>query len=174
MTTHDLTVDAGSGDSAGRLSHPLPADWLEHLGWFRFSFLDDRWAWSPQVERLHGYRPGTTAPSTLLLLSHVHLDDYQQMAATLRDVRRDHQPFTSRHRVVDTADQVHDVVLIGTPFHDTRGAVVGMHGFYVDLSQAVASAQLRRYEHTTNQLRIHATCNRFAGDRRRVRSATRC
>ena len=31
----------------------------EQVGWFRFYFDDDRWEWSPEVELLHGYQPGT-------------------------------------------------------------------------------------------------------------------
>lgn len=176
MTTrNEPGVDIGIAGQSGRLSHPLPADWLDHLGWFRFYLDDDRWTWSPQIERMLGYQQGTTAPSTLLLLSHVHLDDYQQVAATLRNVRRTGQPFTSHHRVVDTRDQVHEVVLIGAPFHDTRRAVVAMQGLYLDLSQAAALARRRRYEHTTNQLRLNALGGGVAEDRRqRIRAATQC
>ncbi len=176
MTTqHELSKIVGSGEQSGRLRLPLPADWLDHLGWFRFYFAGNRWTWSPQIERMHGYKPGTTAPSTLLLLSHVHLDDYEEVEATLREARRTQQPFSSRHRIVDTSDQLHEVVLIGAPFHDARGAVVGMQGLYLDLSQAAALAHSRRYEHTTNQLRIVATGDGHAGtERHRIRAATRC
>jgi hypothetical protein len=117
----------------------------------------------------------TTAPSTLLLLSHVHLDDYQQVAAALYDVRRTHQPFSSRHRIVDIRDQVHDVVMIGAPFHDTRGAIVGMQGFYLDLTQAAALARHRRNEHPADHLRVVAAGKGHGENRRqRVRGATHC
>lgn len=171
-TSNAVCVDSGVGR---RTSHQLPADWLEHLGWYRCYFADDRWIWSPQMEEMHGYKPVSTAPSTRLLLSHVHLDDYERVAATLRDARRTQQAFSSHHRIVDTCDRVHDVVLIGAPFHDTRGAVLGMQGFYLDLSQAAALAQNRRYEHATNQLRIVAAGNGYAEDRRQqIRAATQC
>ena len=169
-TRNQLRLESGIGDR-----QPLPADWLEHLGCFRFYFDDDRWSWSPQIEQMHGYKPGTTAPSTLLLLSHVHLDDYQQVAAALYDVRRTHQPFSSRHRIVDIRDQVHDVVMIGAPFHDTRGAIVGMQGFYLDLTQAAALARHRRNEHPADHLRVVAAGKGHGENRRqRVRGATHC
>ncbi len=173
MTTYnELGTIVGSGQLR---SLPLPADWLDHLGWFRFYLDGDRWTWSPQIERMHGYQPGTTAPSTLLLLSHVDLADYERVESTLRGARRTRQPFSSRHRIIDTSDQLHDVVLIGAPFHDARGAVVGMNGLYLDLSQAAAQAHSRRYEHTTNQLRIAATGDGPDGTgRHRIRAATRC
>ncbi len=177
MTTqNELSRILDSDQRTGRLRRlPLPADWLDHLGWFRFYFDGDRWTWSPQIERMHGYKPGTAAPSTLLLLSHVALDDYEKVEATLRDARRTQQPFSSRHRIVDTSNQSHDVVLIGAPFHDARGAIVGMNGLYLDLSRAAVLANSRRYEHTTNQVRLVASSDGYAAaGRHRIRAATRC
>ena len=73
-------------------------------------------------------------------MSHIHLDDYQKVAATLRDARRTHQPFSSRHRIVDTRDHVHDVVLIGAPFHVARGTIAGAQGLYLDLSHGATGS----------------------------------
>jgi hypothetical protein len=158
-----------------RLAVEMPADWLNHLGWFRFYFDDDRWTWSAQIEQMHGYRPGNTAPSTRLLLSHVHPRDYERVAAALRDARRTGEPFSSHHRIVDTHDHVHDVVMTGAPLHDVHGQPVGMQGMCIDLSQAAAPADHRRYEHTTNQLRIVDAGKSYPRDRRQcIRAATRC
>ncbi len=158
-----------------RLGQPVPADWLNHLGWFRFYFDDNCWTWSTQLEQMHGYPPGSTAPSTRLLLSHVHPSDYQRVAATLQDVRRTREAFSSRHRIVDVHDHVHDVVMTGAPLRDLNGAPVGTQGLCVDLSEAAALVDQRRYEHTTNQLRILSAGNGYPIDRRqRIRAATRC
>ena len=75
----------------------------QHVGWFRFYFDDERWEWSPEVEAMHGYAPGTVTPTTELVLSHKHPDDYRHVAATLDAVRRHHQAFSTRHRIIDTA-----------------------------------------------------------------------
>jgi PAS domain-containing protein len=158
-----------------RLDQPVPADLLNHLGWFRFYFDDDRWDWSAQLEQMYGYPPGSTAPSTPLLLSHVHPHDYQRVAATVRDVRRTREAFSSRHRILDVHDQVHDVVMTGAPLHDLRGAPVGMQGLCVDLSEAAAPVDQRRYEHTTNQFRLLSADKRYPMERReRIRAATHC
>ena len=53
------------------------------MGWFRFYFDDDRWEWSPQVEKMHGYLPGSVTPTTEMVLAHKHPDDYRQIAHTL-------------------------------------------------------------------------------------------
>jgi PAS domain S-box-containing protein len=158
-----------------RLGQPVPTNWLDHLGWFRFDFADEQWTWSPELERMHGYPPDSTAPSTRLLLSHVHPRDQERVVAILRDVRRTRQPFSSRHRIIDIHGHVHDVVMTGAPVLDVRGTPVGMQGMCVDLSEAAAPASHRRYEHTTNQLRLLCAGKSYPKERRqRIRAATRC
>ncbi|OBK76715.1 PAS and ANTAR domain-containing protein [Mycobacterium sp. 1274761.0] len=105
----------------------------QQVGWFRFYFADERWEWSDQVQRLHGYEPGTVEPTTELVLSHKHPDDYVGVAATLDEIRRTHKTFSTRHRIIDTRQQVHDVIVIGDRLYDD-GEVIGTHGFYVDVT----------------------------------------
>jgi hypothetical protein len=106
----------------------------QRVGWFRFYFADERWEWSEQVQLMHGYEPGTVTPTTELVLSHKHPDDYQQVAATLDEMRRSHRTFSTRHRIIDTKGGVHSVVVIGDQLYDERGELVGTHGFYVDVT----------------------------------------
>ncbi|MEN3316978.1 MAG: hypothetical protein V7643_379 [Mycobacterium sp.] len=106
----------------------------QHVGWFRFYFADERWEWSEQVQLMHGYEPGTVTPTTELVLSHKHPDDYQQVAATLEEMRLSHRTFSTRHRIIDTKGAVHSVVVIGDQLYDERGELVGTHGFYVDVT----------------------------------------
>jgi hypothetical protein len=105
------------------------------VGWFRFYYADERWEWSEQVQQLHGYEPGTVVPTTELVLSHKHPDDYRQVAATLDDIRRTHRTFSTRHRIIDTGGAVHDVIVIGDQLCDDGGELVGTHGFYVDVTE---------------------------------------
>ncbi|HET7668281.1 MAG TPA: PAS and ANTAR domain-containing protein [Mycobacterium sp.] len=109
----------------------------QRVGWFRFYFADERWEWSPQVERMHGYHPGTVHPTTDVVLSHKHPDDYGQVAATLDEIRRTAGAFSTRHRIVDTRGEVHHVVVIGDQLYDDADEVVGTHGFYVDVTPSV-------------------------------------
>jgi ANTAR domain-containing protein/PAS domain-containing protein len=106
----------------------------QRVGWFRFYFADERWEWSEHVQRLHGYEPGTVMPTTQLVLSHKHPDDFVQVAATLDEIRRTHRTFSTRHRIIDTGGAVHDVIVIGDQLHDDGGDVIGTHGFYVDVT----------------------------------------
>ncbi len=104
----------------------------QRVGWFRFYFDDDRWEWSPQVERMHGYLPGSVTPNTEIVLSHKHPDDYRHIADTLDLIRHTRQAFSSRHRIIDVQGRVHHVVVVGDLLRGDYGSVIGTHGFYID------------------------------------------
>lgn len=108
----------------------------QRVGSYRFYFADQRWEWSEQVAQMHGYEPGSVTPTTDLVLSHKHPDDRGQVAATIDDILHTHKAFSTRHRIIDTAGQVHHVVVAGDRIVDDHGAVSGTHGFYIDVSAA--------------------------------------
>ena len=104
----------------------------DRVGAFRFYFDDERWEWSDQVQRMHGYQPGTVTPTTELVLAHKHPEDRDHIAQTLDTIRRTGQPLSSRHRIIDTSGEVRSVVVVGDQLHDERGYIVGTQGFYID------------------------------------------
>ena len=110
----------------------------QRVGRFHFYIDGQRWEWSENVERLHGYEPGTVTPTTELLLSHKHPDDRPQVAAVLDKVA-DGEPFSSRHRIIDTAGRTHWVIVIGDRMLDEAGKVIGTSGFYVDFTDTMQS-----------------------------------
>jgi PAS domain-containing protein len=170
-----LRVEDGGVQS--RWTQPHTAGWSEHLGWFSFYFDDGRWVWSPQVEQMHGYPPGTLAPTTELVLSHVHPDDFARVADALRAVQRTPRPFSSRHRIVDVRNHIHDVVVSGAPFYDDRGSLLGMHGSYVDMTPAtdgVGVDHQSEYARIAARLRVVSRHGHSEEQRQRVRAATRC
>ena len=124
-------------DGQTPVEHALAGGEPQRVGWFRFYFADERWEWSPQVERMHGYEPGSVHPTTDLVLSHKHPDDYGQVAATLDEIRRTSGAFSTRHRIIDTHGQVHHVVVVADQLHDDGGEVAGTHGFYVDVTPSI-------------------------------------
>ncbi|MCV7288695.1 ANTAR domain-containing protein [Mycolicibacterium wolinskyi] len=123
------------------VEHALAGGEPQRVGSFRFYFADERWEWSPQVERMHGYEPGTAQPTTELVLSHKHPDDYGQVAATLDEIRRTSGAFSTRHRIIDTAGAVHEVAVVGDQLFGDDGSVIGTHGFYVDVTPAITEAR---------------------------------
>jgi hypothetical protein len=112
----------------------------QRFGWFRFYFEDQRWEWSEQVQRMHGYEPGTVTPTTELVLAHKHPDDRHEVAATIDDILRSHRAFSTRHRILDTSGVVHHVVVVGDQLIDHRDVVIGTHGYYVDITPSSARA----------------------------------
>ena len=62
---------------------------------------------------MHGYEPGTVAPTTELALSHKHPDDKPTVAELIEEVRKHGVPFSSRRRIIDTRGNVHVVVVVG-------------------------------------------------------------
>jgi PAS domain S-box-containing protein len=110
----------------------------QRVGRFRFYIDGQRWEWSENVERLHGYEPGTVTPTTELLLSHKHPDDRPKVAAVLDKVA-DGEPFSSRHRIIDTGGRTHWVIVVSNGMLDDAGEVIGTSGFYVDYTDTMQS-----------------------------------
>lgn len=123
----------------------------QRVGWFRFYFAGQRWEWSDQVQRIHGYEPGSVTPTTELVLAHKHPDDRGQVAASLDQMIRTRQAFSTGHRIIDTRGRVRSIVVVGDQLCDDDGEVVGTHGFYVDVTspaeevkEGAVSAKLAR------------------------------
>ncbi|HEY7051785.1 MAG TPA: PAS and ANTAR domain-containing protein [Mycobacterium sp.] len=141
---HDQTCSQATADSSPhdrQVAQALAAGGPQRVGWFRYSFDDDHWQWSPQVERMHGYLPGAAVPTTETVLAHKHPEDYRQVADTLELIRQTRQAFSSRHRIVDVAGRVHHVVVVGDQLRDDANNVIGTHGFYIDVTPAEKARQ---------------------------------
>lgn len=126
----DLNRQAAAVDEALNGNEP------QRVGWFRVFFDDQRWEWSAEVHRMHGYEPGAVELSTDLVLSHKHPDDRAQVAETINTVMNRHEAFSTRHRIVGTDGTTRRVVVVGDLFCDDDGNAVGVHGFYVDVTPA--------------------------------------
>ena len=125
---------ANDGDGNNGVREALADGAPQRVGWFRFYFDDGRWEWSPQVEKMHGYLPGSVTPTTEMVLTHKHPDDYRQIADTLDLIRQTRQAFSSRHRIIDVQGRVHHVVVVGDLLREADRTVIGTHGYYVDVT----------------------------------------
>jgi len=134
-------ADIRSLNSESPLAQALAGGERQRVGWFRLYFDDERWEWSPEVERMHGYEPGTVRPTTALVLSHKHPEDYEQVAATLDEVRRTHEPFSTRHRIIDVQGRTHEVVVVAGHLRNDAGEAIGTDGFYVDVTRSTEKHQ---------------------------------
>ncbi|KAA0108977.1 PAS and ANTAR domain-containing protein [Mycolicibacterium sp. P1-5] len=114
---------------------------LSRVGWVRYFFDEDRWEWSDEVARMHGYEPGTVTPTTELVVSHKHPEDRQEIVDLLKQVRHTRKAFSTRHRIRDRHGRMHHVIVVGNQLRDEAGEVIGSDGFYVDLTGDVNTAQ---------------------------------
>ncbi|MFD7010978.1 PAS and ANTAR domain-containing protein [Rhodococcus jostii] len=106
-------------------------------GSFRFYLDGERWEWSDSVARMHGYQPGEVTPTTELLLSHKHPDDQSQVAALFDKMIHAGEPFSSKHRIIDTDRRIHHVIVVGDRMLDENGQVIGTSGYYIDVTETL-------------------------------------
>ena len=146
MNSNDRTVEPGDvpvsdtveeGDLSA-MDLVLGLGEPQRVGRFWFYMAGQRWEWSDAVARMHGYKPGQVEPTTELLLRHKHPEDRERVAAVLDRVLKG-KPFSSRHRIIDTAGHTHCVVVAGDRRVDGGGALVGTSGFYVDVTDSLHS-----------------------------------
>lgn len=130
--------ELSGGDAQRRPRAVLMSEQLERVGSFRFYLDGDRWEWSDAVAHMHGYEPGEIVPTTALVLEHKHPDDRDAAADLMRRVLLNGEPFSSRHRIIDTAGKVHYLVGVGQRV-TADGRVVGMSGFYIDVTDSIRS-----------------------------------
>jgi PAS domain S-box-containing protein len=142
-------VDWSPGDQAGirsfnesPLVRTLAGGESQRVGWFRLYFDDERWEWSPEVERMHGYEPGIVQPTSALLVLHTHPEDHEQVAAALDEIRRTHEPFSTRHRIIDVQGLTREVVVVSGHLRNDAREVIGAEGVYVDVTRSTEEHQI--------------------------------
>lgn len=136
-----MDTQASGGIRRQRLSPVESAAQYPNVGAFRFWFIGQRWEWSDEVARMHGYEPGTVEPTTQLVMSHKHPDDRAHVQEHLDYALQSEESFSSRHRFIDTAGQVHDAIVVADRMYDDSGAVVGTAGYYIDLTNTFDEAR---------------------------------
>ena len=152
-------IDASS--AVGEIERALAVGAPERVGWFRYLFGNEHWEWSAEVQRMHGYQPGTVTPTTELVLSHTHPDEYRQIPGTLELIRQTGQALTSRHRIRDVQGRVHHVMVVGNQVYDDTRTVIGIQGFYIDITRTELD---RRY-------RLSAAVSRIGENRAAIEQA---
>ena len=107
------------------------------VGSFSFWFVGQRWEWSDEVYRMHGYEPGSVVPTTPLVLSHKHPDDRAAVQDLLDQALYSGVSFSSRHRFYDTSGHLHSVIVVADRMLGGGGAVVGTSGYYIDVTETL-------------------------------------
>ncbi|QKT08330.1 ANTAR domain-containing protein [Gordonia sp. X0973] len=104
------------------------------VGQFWYHFDEDRWVWSDELARIHGYSSAADVePTTALMLAHKHPDDKDRVEQLITRVRTARESFSGQHRVIDAQGRVVPVVVVADTFTDRTGTAVGTTGYYVAL-----------------------------------------
>jgi hypothetical protein len=98
---------------------------------------EERWDWSDDVYRLHGFVRGEVVPTTKLLLAHIHPDDRESVTADLRAVLTDGEPLVCRYRIIDAVQHQRTVVVFANPSRDRRGQGRAIEGVMADVTRQV-------------------------------------
>ncbi|MFF0489724.1 PAS and ANTAR domain-containing protein [Nocardia sp. NPDC004068] len=122
------------------------------VGSFRFYFVGQRWEWSDEVARMHGYEPGTVVPTTELLLAHKHPDDRAHVQDLLDYALHSGESFSSRHRFIDTRGGLHNVIVVADRMFGESGAVIGTSGYYIDVTDTLAEERQEVLDETLPEL----------------------
>ncbi|MFI9503941.1 PAS and ANTAR domain-containing protein [Nocardia sp. NPDC052566] len=149
-----MTIDGGSipPEDAFALNRVIGQGTPQSVGTFRYWYDEQRWEWSDEVAQMHGYSPGSVTPTTELLLTHKHPEDRAWVATALAKTTEDGQPFSSRHRIVDTVGQVRHVIVVADSMFDDEGAVIGTNGYYIDVTDTLEEQRQETLDDTLPEL----------------------
>ena len=107
-------------------------------GAFRYDVTNDRWWWSDEVYRMHGFEPGEVVPTTAMILAHKHPDDRERYAGALTSTSLLGGTFASLHRILDAQGQERVLAAVGDAQPSGAGArVTEITGHFVDVTAAV-------------------------------------
>ncbi|MFF2555259.1 PAS and ANTAR domain-containing protein [Nocardia sp. NPDC058058] len=134
-------VEQSSGpvgaDEIAEVESVIGAGTPQPIGSFRFWFTEQRWEWSDEVAAMHGYAPGEVEPTTELLLAHKHPEDRDRVAGAITNMIENGEPFSSRHRIIDTGGFEHEVIAVADLMADDQGSIVGTLGYYIEITDIV-------------------------------------
>lgn len=109
----------------------------DSVGQYRYDLADHSWTWSPDVYAMHGVEAEDCAPSTRLVLRHVHPVERAQVIERFRDHLTTPGPYSCAYRLVDNDGRIRSIVYVGESFA-VDGRVEHLQGFVVDITDPVS------------------------------------
>lgn len=147
-----VATEAGVHDDAAGQAAEFAGIAATDVGGFRFWFVGQRWEWSDELARMHGYEPGAIRPTTELLLSHKHPDDRAHVEDLLDRALHTGGAFSSRHRFIDTTGVEHQALVVADRMFSEDGTVVGTSGYFIDLTHTIAESRREALSETLPDL----------------------
>ncbi|MET0698898.1 MAG: PAS and ANTAR domain-containing protein [Mycobacterium sp.] len=91
-------------------------------------------SWSPEVAAIHGYPAEPIEVTAEFVFAHKHPDDLARLQSLYAELVETKTALSSRHRIIDAAGNVHNVVVVSKSVFGDDASAVGVQGFYVDIS----------------------------------------
>lgn len=137
--------------NAKEVTGALTAGVSFQTGEFRYDVTTDRWWWSDEVYRMHGFEPGEVVPTTAMILAHKHPDDRERYAGALTSTSLLGGTFASVHRILDAQGTERVLATVGDAHPSGPGVrVTEITGHFVDITAAV---RLLAADEATRQIR---------------------
>jgi hypothetical protein len=121
--------DVPALDQVLMLGDPAPT------GAYRVDVATQRWWWSDETYRIHGFEPGDVVPTTALVLAHQHPQDRVRRVLDVPALPGD-GPFGSVHRILDARGDERLVCVVGEVRSGDHGPEIT--GTVADLTTSVS------------------------------------
>ncbi len=104
--------------------------------------------WSPELEHVYGFHPGSFGRTFAAYAAAIHPADRERVAATVDAARAAGRDFTVEHRIVRPVDgEVRWIEGRGSPLRDAAGDIEQWIGIAIDITERVArDEELRQRE----------------------------
>ena len=145
------------------------------VGGFAYDRATDRWTWSTEVYRMHGFEPHDVVPTTELIRYHLHPDDGDAVLVKLWQALESGAPFSEHFRLVDANGTTRNVLALGTGETGSRSGA-GLRGQMIDLSDMHHQIIREDVGPAVEDFQANPSRRQSAGRRPscRVRSTSRC
>ncbi len=110
-------------------------------------------SWSPTLERIYGYEPGTFPGTFEAYVAAVHPDDRDAVVARISRARETGERFTYTYRIVRPDGEVRWIEGAGMSVFDVNGDYTGMTGMCLDVTERrLAEERERRRQRVVETL----------------------
>ncbi len=115
----------------------LTAGYLSPVGSYTYRRATDRWWWSDEVYRIHGFQPGEVVPTTALLMAHKHPRDLARIEHVIAVELPVTGKYCVRHHIIDAQQNVRTLVAVGQRDVDPEtDQDIGLSGYFIDLTES--------------------------------------
>jgi PAS domain S-box-containing protein len=127
------------------------AEQVGGLGTFEVDLRSNRFTWSDEMYRLHGYEPGEVEPTSELILSLVHPDDREAFAADSKRMLESPYHARRRYRIKLDDGEVRHLIGENQIEEDGAGNPVRMFGTVQDITDDVLAERELLAHHELSQ-----------------------